>query len=175
MELQARNKKYLLKNGRQTIDYIDEAGFLLGFCIGRAVQCRYKAGHEEDATLQEKLMKDCNWFIDSLARRKNIVREEVVSIVKSIVSKIEAEKNSEKQIIDYIAESGLILGFCMGRAVQCRYKAGIEEDLEKREKYMKDCNWFIDSLVIRNNMNRDEIVSVIRAISAKIDNDKFES
>lgn len=89
------NRKYLLKNGRQTIDYIDEAGFLLGFCIGRAVQCRYKAGIETDPAKQEKLMKDCNWFIDSLARRKNMVREEIVTIVKSIVAKIEADKISQ--------------------------------------------------------------------------------
>ena len=89
------NRKYLLKNGRQTIDYIDEGGFLLGFCIGRAVQCRYKAGIETDPAKQEKLMKDCNWFIDSLARRKNMVREEIVTIVKSIVAKIEADKISQ--------------------------------------------------------------------------------
>lgn len=86
------NPKFLLKDGRQTIDYIDEAGFLLGFCIGRAVQCRYKAGVEKDSAKQEKLMKDCNWFIDSLARRKNIVREEIVAIVKTIVAKMEADK-----------------------------------------------------------------------------------
>ena len=89
------NRKYLLKNGRQTIDYIDEAGFLLGFCVGRAVQCRYKAGIETDPAKQEKLMKDCNWFIDSLARRKNMVREEIVTRVKSIVAKIEADKISQ--------------------------------------------------------------------------------
>lgn len=86
------NRKFLLKNGRQTIDYIDDAGFLLGFCIGRAVQCRYKAGIETDTARQEKLMKDCNWFIDGLARRKNLVREEIVAIVKSIVAKMEADK-----------------------------------------------------------------------------------
>lgn len=86
------NKKFLLKNGRQTIDYIDDSGFLLGFCIGRAIQCRYKAGIETDIAKQEKLMKDCNWFIDSLARRKNMVREEIVAIVKSVVAKMEADK-----------------------------------------------------------------------------------
>lgn len=86
------NPKYLLKDGRQTIDYIDENGFLLGFCIGRAVQCRYKAGIEKDRAKQEKLMRDCNWFIDSLARRKNMVREEVVAIVKSIVCKMESDR-----------------------------------------------------------------------------------
>lgn len=86
------NKKFLLKNGRQTIDYIDDAGLLLGFCIGRAVQCRYKAGIEPDAAKQQKLMKDCNWFIDSLARRKNMVREEIVAIVKSIVAKMEKDR-----------------------------------------------------------------------------------
>lgn len=86
------NRKFLLKNGRQTIDYIDEAGFLLGFCIGRAVQCRYKAGIENDSAKQEKLMKDCNWFIDSLARRKNMVREEIVAIVRTIVAKMESDK-----------------------------------------------------------------------------------
>ena len=86
------NRKFLLKNGRQTIDYIDAAGFLLGFCIGRAVQCRYKAGIETDTARQEKLMKDCNWFIDGLARRKKLVREEIVAIVKSIVAKMEADK-----------------------------------------------------------------------------------
>ena len=86
------NRKFLLKNGRQTIDYIDDAGSLFRFCIGRAVQCRYKAGIETDTARQEKLMKDCNWFIDGLARRKNLVREEIVAIVKSIVAKMEADK-----------------------------------------------------------------------------------
>ena len=86
------NKKFLLKNGRQTIDYIDDAGFLLGFCIGRAAQCRFKAGLEVDSDKQEKLMKDCNWYIDSLSRRKNMVREEIVAIVKSIVSKMENDR-----------------------------------------------------------------------------------
>ena len=86
------NRKFLLKNGRQTVDYIDDAGFLLGFCVGRAVQCRYKAGMESDPTKREKLMKDCNWYIDSLAKRKNIMRDEIVSIVKSIVSKMERDR-----------------------------------------------------------------------------------
>lgn len=86
------NRKFLLKNGRQTIDYIDDAGLLLGFCIGRAVQCRYKAGVESDKAKQEKLMKDCNWYIDCLARRKNMVREEIVAIVKSIVGKMEKDR-----------------------------------------------------------------------------------
>lgn len=86
------NRKFLLKDGRQTIDYIDDAGFLLGFCIGRAVQCRFKAGVEKDCAKQQKLMKDCNWYIDGLARRKNMVREEIVSIVKSIVAKMERDR-----------------------------------------------------------------------------------
>lgn len=86
------NKKFLLKNGRQTIDYIDEAGFLPGFCIGRAVQCLYKAMVEEDATKREKLMKDCTWYIDHLARRKNWIREEIVEIVKRIVAKMEKDR-----------------------------------------------------------------------------------
>ena len=86
------NRKYLLKNGRQTIDYIDDAGLLLGFCLGRAIQCRYKAGIESDTAKQEKLMKDCNWFIDNLARRKNMVREEIVAIVKSVVAKMEKDR-----------------------------------------------------------------------------------
>lgn len=86
------NRKHLLKNGRQTIDYIDDAGLLLGFCLGRAIQCRYKAGIESDTAKQEKLMKDCNWFIDSLARRKNMVREEIVAIVKSVVAKMEKDR-----------------------------------------------------------------------------------
>ena len=86
------NRKFLLKNGRQTIDYIDDAGLLLGFCLGRAIQCRYKAGIESDTAKQEKLMKDCNWFIDSLARRKNMVREEIVAIVKSVVAKMEKDR-----------------------------------------------------------------------------------
>lgn len=92
MSEEVGNKKFCLKNGRQTIDYIDDAGLLLGFCIGRAVQCRYKAGIEKDTTRQEKLMHDCNWYIDTLARRKNVVREEVVSIVQSIVRKMESDK-----------------------------------------------------------------------------------
>ena len=37
-------------------------------------------------------MKDCNWFIDSLARRKNMVREEIVAIVKSTVAEMEADR-----------------------------------------------------------------------------------
>jgi hypothetical protein len=37
-------------------------------------------------------MKDCNWFIDSLSRRKNMVREEIVAIVKSIVAKMEKDR-----------------------------------------------------------------------------------
>ena len=86
------NRKFLLPNGRQTIDYIDDAGFLLGFCIGRAVQCRYKAGFESDPCKVEKLLKDCNWYIDSLSRRKKMVREEIVAIVKSIVSKMEGDR-----------------------------------------------------------------------------------
>ena len=71
---------------------IDDAGLLLGFCLGRAIQCRYKAGIESDTAKQEKLMKDCNWFIDSLARRKNMVREEIVAIVKSVVAKMEKDR-----------------------------------------------------------------------------------
>lgn len=86
------NRKFLLKNGRQTVDYIDDAGLLLGFCLGRAIQCRFKAGVETDPTKQEKLMKDCNWFIDHLARRKNMVREEIVAIVKSVVGKMEKDR-----------------------------------------------------------------------------------
>lgn len=86
------NPKFLLKNGRQVIDYIEDAGFIYGFAIGRAVQCIFKAGVETDPAKKEKLMRDGNWFINHLARRKNIVREELVSIVTSIVSKIEKDK-----------------------------------------------------------------------------------
>ena len=86
------NRKFLLPNGRQTADYIDEAGFLYGFCIGNAVRCRYKAGLESDHSKVEKLLKDCNWYIDCLARRKNTVREEIVDIVKSIVSRMERDR-----------------------------------------------------------------------------------
>lgn len=86
------NKKFLLKNGRQVIDYVFDAGFGLGGCIFAAVKCRYKAGLETDPMKQEQLMKTCNWYIDSLARRGNIVREEIVAIVKSIVAKMEADK-----------------------------------------------------------------------------------
>lgn len=89
------NKKFLLKNGRQTIDYIDDAGYLMGFCIGRAVQCLYKANVETDPTKREKLMKDCNWYIDHLSSRRNIIREEIVSVVKSIVRKMMADKITE--------------------------------------------------------------------------------
>lgn len=84
--------KFVLKNGKQLIDYIDKAGLLLGACIFRAVQCRYKAGIETDPQKQEKLMAGCNWYIDTLSQRKNMVREEVVSIVKAIVSEIERDR-----------------------------------------------------------------------------------
>lgn len=87
-----QNPKFLLKNGRQIIDYIDDAGFLYGFAIGRAVQCIFKAGLEDDAAKKEKLLRDGNWFINHLARKKNVVREELVSIVTSIVSKIEKDR-----------------------------------------------------------------------------------
>ena len=86
------NKKFLLKDGRQAIDYIEDAGLILGYCIGRAVICRFKAALETDSAKQEKLMKDCNWYIDGLARRKNMVREEIVAIVKSIVAKMEKDR-----------------------------------------------------------------------------------
>lgn len=85
------NKKFLLKNGRQVIDYVFDAGFGLGGCIFAAVKCRYNAGIERDPIKQDQLMKACNWYIDSLARRGNIVREEIVTIVRTIVSKIEAD------------------------------------------------------------------------------------
>ena len=85
------SNKYLLKTGRQTIDYIDDAGLAYGFCIGRAVQCRYKAGIEPDEAKREKLIRDCNWYIDQISRRKNIVREEIVDIVKSIVARMEKD------------------------------------------------------------------------------------
>ena len=85
------NKKFLLKNGRQVIDYVLDAGFVLGGCIFAAVKCRYKARLEVDPAKQEALMKACNWYIDSLARRSNFVREEIVAIVRTIVSKIEAD------------------------------------------------------------------------------------
>lgn len=86
------NAKFLLKNGRQIIDYIDDAGFLLGFAIGRAVQCFFKASIEPDEDKKAKLTRDGNWFINHLARRKNIVREEIVAIVMSIVGKIEQDR-----------------------------------------------------------------------------------
>lgn len=88
----SNNPKFLLKNGRQIIDYLDEAGTLFGFCIGRAVQCFYKATVAEDEKKKEKLMKDGNWFINQLARRKNIVRDEIVSIVSGILSRIERDR-----------------------------------------------------------------------------------
>lgn len=88
------NQKFLLKNGRQTIDYIFDAGLGLGFSIGEAVKCRFKAGIETDPAKQEKLMKACNWYIDGLARRTKMVREEIVAVVQSIVAKIEADKVS---------------------------------------------------------------------------------
>lgn len=94
------NKKFLLKNGRQVIDYIFDAGFGLGGCIFAAVKCRYKARLEIDPAKQEQFMKACNWYIDSLARRGNIVREEIVTIVRTIVSKIEADMIVKEVIPD---------------------------------------------------------------------------
>ena len=85
-------RKYLFPNGRQTIDFIFEAGLGHGFCLGRAVQCRYKAGLATTPEKRDKLMGDCNWYIDQLSRRENIIREEVVAIVKSIVGKMERDR-----------------------------------------------------------------------------------
>ena len=86
------NKKFLLKNGRQLIDYLFKAGFGLGFCIGEAVKCRFKAGLETDHEKQERLMVGCNWYIDKLAKEGNMVREEIVNIVKAVVADIENDK-----------------------------------------------------------------------------------
>lgn len=93
------NKKYLFPNGRQAIDYIADAGLAHGYCIGHAVICRYKAGIETDPAKQEKLMRDCNWYIDQVSSRENIVREEVVSIVKSIVGKMEKDRIESLQTV----------------------------------------------------------------------------
>ena len=86
------NKKFLLKNGRQLIDYLFDAGLGLGFCIGEAVKCRFKAGLETESEKQERLMVGCNWYIDKLAKKSNMVREEIVNIVKAIVANIESDK-----------------------------------------------------------------------------------
>lgn len=83
------NPKFLLKNGRQVIDYIGEAGFGLGFSMGRAVECMFKS--LIDPARKEKHINDANWFINYLARQKNFVREELVAIVTSIVSKLEKD------------------------------------------------------------------------------------
>ena len=86
------NKKFLLKNGRQLIDYLFDSGLGLGFCIGEAVKCRFKAGLETDQEKQKRLMVGCNWYIDKLAKKGNMVREEIVNIVKAIVANIESDK-----------------------------------------------------------------------------------
>jgi hypothetical protein len=83
---------YKLRNGKQIIDYIDKFGLLFGACISRAVQLRFKAGIEKDPEKQEKLIKGCNWYINTLSQRKNIVREEVVAIVKAILADIEKDR-----------------------------------------------------------------------------------
>ena len=49
-------------------------------------------------------MKACNWYIDSLARRGNIVREEIVTIVRTIVSRIEAD-----MIIKEVVQDGSVV------------------------------------------------------------------
>ena len=176
------NIKFLLPNGRQTIDYINDAGFLFGFCIGKAVYCRYKAGIETEEKKIEKLIKDCNWYIDSLSRRKNIVREEVVDIVKSITSKMASSRilvdgkyvfDGGRQRIDYIEDAGCLLGFCIGMAVQCRYKAGIEKESDRVDKLLKDCNWYIDCIVTRKNMERDKVVGIIKTIVSKMESDRL--
>lgn len=94
------NRKFLFPNGRQAIDYIAEAGLGHGYCIGHAVICRYKAGLEADKEKQDKLMRDCNWYIDQVSRRENIVREEVVAIVKSIVGKMERDRIAATQMLN---------------------------------------------------------------------------
>ena len=86
------NPKFLLKDGRQAIDYLFKGGFGLGYCIGSAALCRFKAGLEKDPAKQDNLMKACNWHIDKLASKSNFVREEIVAIVKALVSQMEADK-----------------------------------------------------------------------------------
>ncbi|MBO6031834.1 MAG: hypothetical protein J6Q22_10375 [Prevotella sp.] len=92
MSVENNSTKYLLKDGKQAIDYLFKGGFGLGYCIGRAALCRFKAGLETDKEKQDFLMKACNWHIDKLASKSNFVREEIVEIVKSLVAQIEADK-----------------------------------------------------------------------------------
>ena len=37
-------------------------------------------------------MVGCNWYIDKLAKEGNMVREEIVNIVKAVVADIENDK-----------------------------------------------------------------------------------
>lgn len=86
------NNKFLLKNGRQVIDYIDEAGFGLGFAIGNAVRLCFKGGQTTDPAERKKWMDGCSWYIDHAARATKTSKNEIVEIVTRITARIEKDQ-----------------------------------------------------------------------------------
>lgn len=91
------NNKFLLKNGRQVVDYIDEAGFGLGFAVGNAVRLCFKAGQTADPAERKKLMDGCSWYIDHAAKVTKINKNELVEIVTRITARIEKDQLGDIQ------------------------------------------------------------------------------
>lgn len=89
------NNKFLLKNGKQVIDYVDEAGFGLGFAIGNAVRLCYKAGREQNPSIRKQYMDGCSWYIDHAVKATRVNKAEIVNIVTRITSRIEKDQLEE--------------------------------------------------------------------------------
>lgn len=84
--------KFLLKSGKQLIDYVDEAGFGLGFAIGNAVRLCFKSGQESDLVERKKLMDGCSWYIDHASKATHLSKDEITEIVSRITSRIERDQ-----------------------------------------------------------------------------------
>lgn len=86
-----RGEDYTVRKKRQFIDYVDEAGFGIGFAIGSAARQCYQMNRATDLAEKKKHEMGMSWFIEHVCRAHNMDVREVTEIIQRITNKIEAD------------------------------------------------------------------------------------
>jgi len=85
------DQEYSIKK-KQLIDYIDDAGWGVGFAIGSAVRQCYKLNRATSLDEKKKYEDGMAWFIKHVSETHGMDIREVMEIVNRITSLIENDR-----------------------------------------------------------------------------------
>lgn len=82
---------YSIRKKRQFIDYVDDAGFGVGFAIGSAARQCYKMNRATNLAEKKKYEVGMSWFIEHVCQAHNMDVREVTELIQRISGRIEAD------------------------------------------------------------------------------------